>query len=721
MRLPPARFTLVGLFFATILGITLLVAGLFIAVLASSRRSMLESAQLERESAALRVEASVWAELSRTERAVENIELAIRYGAGDVSSGRSVEPLLFTELLQRPELVEIELTRVEPAVADPNSSTERASSEPWQVAVFRPSAGPEGSLFTRRVVFERGHFVRELRARPPGGDLQSGAFRELGVTGDPSVRRALGMGTPSSAGIRFGDLTYAEREPEDPIPPARVVLYAEKAIEDATAGNPGRIRVALSTRALDEIASAKVNPSDPSDPHRVFICDTSGRLVTRSAPDDTFVEAGGTLRVQATDLPPSVARALQSQLLRTLDLNHRDGSETVRIAERPYLVTFHRLRRPEGWVVGIVVPEDYYVRELEKLRSRFLVAYAGISALILVGGFLALRAVRRGFNLVLDTTTRMRGFDFSPSQSQTTFADVQEVMDGLERAKTVARTMGKYLPLDVVRRLYEANREPVLGSESREMTLMFTDIRGFTHLSEELDPDELARVLGLYFGAMTSAITTTGGTIDKFIGDSIMALWNAPGPCADHPAAACRAVLACLDAAGGLYASAAWGGREPLYTRFGVHTGRALVGHFGAPTRLNYSAMGDAVNVAARLESLCKQYGVAVLVSEAVQSQVRERYVFRLVDAVTVVGKTRAIRVYELLGAAGEEILGLAAARKYEEAFEVYLRRDFSSARVMFEQYKGDPPSVVLAERCARYARDPPPEDWDGTFHAELK
>jgi adenylate cyclase len=716
MRLPTTRFTLVGLFFSTILGITLLVLGLFIAFLASSRRSMLESAQLERESAALRVEASVGAALSRTERAVQNIELAIRYGAGDLSSGASIEPLLFTELLLGPEFVEIELRRAEASIADPNAH------EPWQVTVFRAYANPESPIFTRRVVFEQGHFVRELRARPPGGDLQSGTFRALGVTDDPTTRPApLTAGTPSSGGVRFGDLTYAEWDAQTGVARGRVVLDAEKALEDGAGASQGLIRVSLSTQALDEIANAKVNPRDPQDPHRVFLCDTNGRLITRSSPDDAFVDADGALRVNATNLPAAVARTLQSPLLRTLGPNHREGSETIRIDGRPYLVTFHRLRRPEGWVVGIAVPEDYYVHELEKLRYRFLVAYGAVSALVLVGGFLALRAVRRGFNLILGTTTRMRTFDFSPSQSETAFADVQEVIDGLERAKTAARTMGKYLPLDVVRQLYEANREPVLSSEPREMTLMFSDIRGFTGLSERLPPDELACVLGLYFGAMTSAIASTSGTIDKFIGDSIMAFWNAPGACVDHPAAACRAVLACVDATRRLYASAPWGGREPLHTRFGVHTGRALVGHFGAPTRLSYSAMGDAVNLAARLESLCKQYGVAVLVSEAVHNLVQGKYAFRLVDAVTVVGKTQAIRVYELLGAVGEEIPRLATARAYERAFEVYLTSDFSSARALFEQCTDDPPSIVLAERCVRYTKEPPPPDWDGTFHAELK
>ena len=341
-------------------------------------------------------------------------------------------------------------------------------------------------------MLEKGHFVRELRARPPGGDLQSGAFRALGVTADPSLLPPLKTaGPPSSAGVRFGDLTYGDSE--ETRAHGRVVLAAERALMTATGGRRGRIRVSLSTRALDEIANAKVNPRDASDPHRVFLCDTSARLVTRPSANDPFVDAGGSLRVQATDLPAAVETALKSPILRALSESQRDGSGTIRIDGNPYLVTFHRLRRPEGWVVGIVVPEDYYVHEVEKLRYRFLVTYAAVSVLILAGGFLALRAARRGFNLVLDMTTRMRRFDFSTSQSETAFADVQEIMDGLERAKTVARTMGKYLPLDVVRRLYEANREPVLGSESREMTLMFSDIRGFTRLSEQLDPDELAR------------------------------------------------------------------------------------------------------------------------------------------------------------------------------------------------------------------------------------
>ena len=715
MRLPTARPTLTGIFLGTLLGITALVAGLFFVLLAASRRSMLESAQIERESAAVRVEASVRAELSRTERAVQNIERAIHHGVGDMSSGRSIEPLLFTELLQAPELRQIELTRTRPLVAGPDGRA------PWQISVYRPSPGPGSPIFTQLVELDAGNFVRELRSRPPGADLQSGAFRLVGTTVDPAARSMPPLGAvPTSAGVRFGDMRYARADAEQPDAPGQVVLDAGQVLRDAAGAEQGMVRVSLSADALDEIANAKVNPRDPNDPHRVFLCDATGRLVTRASRRDRFVDAGGVLRVDATDIPRAVSTALRSSLLGRLDQSQPDGSGSIRVDGQPYLVTFHRLRHPEGWVVGIVVPEDYYVHALVSLRDRFLVVYGVVSVLVLAGGLLALRTVRRGLGLVLETTARMRRFDFAPAGGTTALADVQDVMDGLERAKTVARTMGKYLPLDVVRHLFEENREPVLGSELREMTLMFTDIQGFTRLSEGLAPAELARVLGLYFEALTSAITESGGTIDKFIGASIMAFWNAPGVCPDHPVAACRAVLACREATRRLYASEAWAGREPLHTRFGVNTDLALIGHFGAPARLSYTAMGDAVNVAARLESLCKQYGVPVLVSETVQRRAREQYAFRLVDVVAVAGKTRAIRVYELLGSGADPSV-LQVARTYEQALERYLARDFAAARALFETCAGDGPSQVMVERCARYVREPPPPDWDGTFHADLK
>jgi adenylate cyclase len=146
-----------------------------------------------------------------------------------------------------------------------------------------------------------------------------------------------------------------------------------------------------------------------------------------------------------------------------------------------------------------------------------------------------------------------------------------------------------------------------------------------------------------------------------------------------------------------------------------------MVGHFGAPTRLNYTALGDGVNLAARLEPLCKQYGVTVLASEAVVSEAGSSFAFRRIDRVAVKGKVRGVDVYELLGRYGETIPNLAEAERYEQAFEAYLAREFSRAEALLRAQLHDPPSNVLSERCRLLDAAPPPGDWAGVHVAKTK
>jgi adenylate cyclase len=220
---------------------------------------------------------------------------------------------------------------------------------------------------------------------------------------------------------------------------------------------------------------------------------------------------------------------------------------------------------------------------------------------------------------------------------------------------------------------------------------------------------------------MTGAIQSTGGTIDKFIGDAVMALWNAPGAVPDHPRQACLAVLACKRATRALYASARWRGRPPLVTRFGVHTDRVLVGNFGAPERMSYTALGDGVNLASRLEALGKQYGVTALVSEAVASAAGGGILFRRIDKVAVKGKSAAVVVYEMIDPE-EEPARAATLASYEAALDDYFARRFEAAALrLAPQAETDAPSRLLLERCRRLASEPPSESWDGVYTATSK
>ena len=218
---------------------------------------------------------------------------------------------------------------------------------------------------------------------------------------------------------------------------------------------------------------------------------------------------------------------------------------------------------------------------------------------------------------------------------------------------------------------------------------------------------------------MTAAIQTAGGTIDKYIGDAIMAIWNAPAPHSRPRAPRLRGRARRRGRRRALFASPEWEGRPPLVTRFGLHTSEVLVGHFGAPDRLSYTCLGDGVNLASRLEGLNKQYGTTLLVSDSVREAVGSAFVFRFLDLVAVSGKGQAVRVYELLGPAGESGPRIERARAYEAALALYLGRDFVPALAGFDSIAAeDPPAAVLASRCRRFLEEPPPGNWDGAYVA---
>ena len=277
--------------------------------------------------------------------------------------------------------------------------------------------------------------------------------------------------------------------------------------------------------------------------------------------------------------------------------------------------------------------------------------------------------------------------------------------------------MGKYVPLDLVRQLFREKSEPVLGGELTEISIMFTDIKDFTSAAEKLTPNELADALGRYLEVMAGIIhRDCRGTIDKYIGDAIMTIWNAPEREPEHARLACRAALLCRDAALALSRSEAWRGLPPFETRFGLHRDTAMVGHFGSPDRLSYTAIGDAVNLASRLEGLNKQYGTSILVSESIREAAGD-FEYRLLDRVAVKGKSQAIQIYELLGQrASAEDAPRAFVGRYEQAFAAYLARDFSGALQILETQPEDPPSAVLAGRCREFLEEPPPAGWTGIY-----
>jgi adenylate cyclase len=296
----------------------------------------------------------------------------------------------------------------------------------------------------------------------------------------------------------------------------------------------------------------------------------------------------------------------------------------------------------------------------------------------------------------------------------------------LDNMKTGLRSFRKFVPADLVRDLIALGQEAALGGENREITTMFSDIADFTTLSERHNPGDLVVRLGEYFSLMGTVIHQQHGTVDKYIGDSVMAFWGAPMLLEDHAFRACRAALYCREVLSHLAHEWQSSPIPMFHTRFGIHSGKAIVGNMGSTERLNYTALGDSINLASRLEGLNKQYGTAILISEATYEQVKERMEVRLLDQVAVKGRSEPVHIYELLGEKG--CLDTAAAeqvRRYEDAYRKYLERDFAGAlqgfRAVLEQNGDDGPSQVFVKRCELYMQTPPGAEWSGVFKATSK
>jgi adenylate cyclase len=234
--------------------------------------------------------------------------------------------------------------------------------------------------------------------------------------------------------------------------------------------------------------------------------------------------------------------------------------------------------------------------------------------------------------------------------------EIDDLGQSVATMRTVVRTFASFIPKRLVQQLLATGDAMRLGGSRREVTILFTDIAGFTNITEKADPEQVMIRTSRYLAVLSAVIMEHGGTVDKFVGDAIMAIWNAPADDADHVAHACAAVLACREANRRLNAEFENEGWPAYRTRFGLHTGEAVVGTIGSADRMAYTVLGATVNLAARLEPLNKEYGTEILVSEAVRQRVADRFAFRMIDAIQPKGFEATVRVYELCGEVQERV-----------------------------------------------------------------
>ena len=388
-----------------------------------------------------------------------------------------------------------------------------------------------------------------------------------------------------------------------------------------------------------------------------------------------------------------------------------------------YAVTLTPLNFP-GWTLATVIPEAEFLGPIETTIRRLLI---GLAVLIVAAGilsaWLARRLIAKPLITVIDELKHVERFDLAQVQRHPShIVELANLSGAIADMAGGLAAFRKYIPADLVRSLVSEGIEPKPGGSIRTLTVLFADIAGFTGLSERLG-DRIIPLLSSYLDTMSREITTHGGTIDKFIGDAVMAFWGAPAANVHHTVDACRSALACQRALreSGLTDD---GGR-PLGVRIGINSGEMLVGNIGSEVRLNYTVIGDAVNVASRLEGANKEYGTEIIIGEQTRRLAGDHICVRELDRLMVYGRAGGLAIYELISVAEDGAKPPGWIALYESGLAAYRARNFADAIGFFQRVLAvratDRPARVMIERCNAFIQSPPGDDWEATNAMKAK
>jgi len=388
-----------------------------------------------------------------------------------------------------------------------------------------------------------------------------------------------------------------------------------------------------------------------------------------------------------------------------------------------YAVTLTPLAFP-GWTLATVIPEAEFLGPIETTIRRLLV---GLAILILAAGvasaWVARRVIARPLILVIDELKHVERFELDQVRRRPSrIVELENLSRAIADMAGGLAAFRKYIPADLVKTLMSEGVEPHPGGAIRTLSVLFADIAGFTGLSERLG-DQVVPLLSGYLDLVSREVSSHGGTIDKFIGDAVMAFWGAPTANADHAVDACRTALACQQALrqSELFDDAG----RPLKVRIGINSGAVLVGNIGSELRLNYTVIGDAVNVASRLEGANKEYGTDIIIGEETRRLAGDRIIVRELDRLMVYGREGGLAIYELLGVAEGGAEPPAWAALYEHVLAAYRARDFPAAvkgcQEVLLARPADQPAQIMLARSREFLHSAPGTDWEAANAMKVK
>jgi adenylate cyclase len=380
------------------------------------------------------------------------------------------------------------------------------------------------------------------------------------------------------------------------------------------------------------------------------------------------------------------------------------------------------------WLIGIVAPAEDFTKKIHHVELNYILI---IVAIFMIGVALISNLVTRvvkPIKKLVKETAKIKNFELeSSSKISSSIKEVVELSDAIYGMKMGLRSFQKYVPAGLVRQLIKTGEAVRIGGTKRELAIFFSDINDFSLITEVAESNELAKQMGVYFEALSRSIIEHHGTIDKYIGDSLMAFWGAPVPVFEPCHQAALAALRSMKRVNELNAIWSEERKPEFFTRIGIHFGEVIVGNFGSSERLNYTLIGDSVNIASRLEGVNKLYGTSIIVSESVYQQIKDTFVLRKVDEVILKGKAASTVIYELLGETKQRILFDVDAYRhaFSIAFSAYQARQWDAAKKHFDEclriYLQDTLAPVFIARCEWFLLHPPVPEWNGVWQISEK
>ncbi|QEY52059.1 adenylate/guanylate cyclase domain-containing protein [Legionella longbeachae] len=373
----------------------------------------------------------------------------------------------------------------------------------------------------------------------------------------------------------------------------------------------------------------------------------------------------------------------------------------------------------EPWHILIITPENDVIKPLKNLSKGYIL----LTVLVLFIGAILVRFVSQKISnpiiQLAEESKKITMFNLkSKSPLKTIIKEISYLDKALSTLRSSLTSFQRYVPHSLVKKLVHTGKIARVGGQNQTISILFSDIKNFTTISESTPPQKLMTYLSDYFQSMTEAVIQHEGTLDKYIGDAVMAIWNAPTKDEEHAFHACETARVMNLRLKKLNIKHKQEGFPEFNIRIGIHTGEAIVGNVGSEDRLSYTALGDTVNSASRLESINKNYNTQIIVSDATFNQVSDKFPFRFLDEVAVRGKQESIAIYELITAQNLENLE-RHKQEFTQAFSLYQKglwhKSIEAFIAITPAYPGDQLASIYIERCRVLAHNPP-DHWDGVW-----